>query len=160
MVVLFLLQTSGADDMKVKNYLEISPRLSSSGQPLREDFKLIAKQGFQVVINLSMPDSKSALEDEGYLVSSMGMNYIHIPVPFDSPELSHLMAFSRAMDAFSGEKVWVHCALNYRASAFLYLYNRLTNNKTKEEAESYLFPDWEPNETWSAFISRCEVDLL
>lgn len=146
--------------MNVKNYLEISPRLSSSGQPVRQDFKLIAKQGFQIVINLSMPDSQSALEDEGNLVSSMGMNYIHIPVPFDAPGLSQLHAFFRVMDAFSEEKVWVHCALNYRASAFLYLYNRLTKNKSKQEAQRYIFPDWEPNETWKAFIHRCEVDLL
>lgn len=146
--------------MKIKNYLEISPRLSSSGQPVRDDFKLIAEQGFKVVINLSMPDSNSAVIDEGYLVSSMGMNYIHIPVPFDAPELSHLSAFSRAMDAFSGEKVWVHCALNYRASAFLYLYNRLSKNKSKEEARKYLFPDWQPNATWSAFIKSCETEHL
>jgi protein tyrosine phosphatase (PTP) superfamily phosphohydrolase (DUF442 family) len=146
--------------MKVKNYLQISPGLSSSGQPHKEEFRLIAEHGFQVVINLSMPDSKTALADEGYLVSSMGMNYVHIPVPFDAPDLSHLSAFSRAMDAFSGEKVWVHCALNYRASAFLYLYNRITKKKSKEEAEKCLFPDWTPNDTWAAFISRCEVELI
>jgi protein tyrosine phosphatase (PTP) superfamily phosphohydrolase (DUF442 family) len=145
--------------MKVKNYLKISPMLSSSGQPAREDFSLIAKQGFQVVINLSMPDSKSALSDEGYLVTSKGMTYIHIPVPFDAPELSHLHAFYDAMEAFSAKKVWVHCALNYRASAFLYLYNRLVKKKTKEDARRYIFPDWEPNDTWSAFIKRCEVGI-
>lgn len=143
--------------MKVKNYLELTHRLSSSGQPDREDFKLIAKQGFQVVINLSMPDSNSALSDEGYLVTSTGMTYIHIPVPFDAPELSHLHAFFDAMGAFSAKQVWVHCALNYRASAFLYLYNRLVKKKTKEDARRYIFPDWEPNDTWSDFIERCEV---
>lgn len=99
--------------MKVKNYLEISPKLSSSGQPASKDFELIAEHGYQVVINLSMPDSKSALTNEGYLVTLTGMTYIHIPVAFDAPELSHLIAFFDAMEAFSAKKVWVHCALNY-----------------------------------------------
>lgn len=145
--------------MKVKNYLEISPELSSSGQPAPEDFELIAEQGYQVVINLSMPDSKSALTNEGYLVTSTGMTYIHIPVPFDSPESSHFHAFSRAMDAFSAKKVWVHCALNYRASAFLYLYSRLVKRKSKADSKRYIYPDWEPNDTWSGFIERCEAEL-
>lgn len=145
--------------MKVKNYLEISPELSSSGQPAPEDFELIAEHGYQVVINLSMPDSKNALKNEGYLVTSTGMTYIHIPVPFDSPELSHLQAFSRAMDAFSANKVWVHCALNYRASAFLYLYSRLVKRQSKADSKRYIYPDWEPNDTWSGFIKRCEAEL-
>jgi protein tyrosine phosphatase (PTP) superfamily phosphohydrolase (DUF442 family) len=145
--------------MKVKNYLEISPELSSSGQPAPKDFELIAEHGYQVVINLSMPDSQSALTDEGYLVTSTGMTYIHIPVPFDSPDLSHLHAFSSAMDAFSAKKVWVHCALNYRASAFLYLYSRLVKRKSKADSARYIYPHWEPNDTWSSFIARCEREL-
>ena len=146
--------------MKVKNYLEVSPELSSSGQPAHDDFAKIAALGFQVVINLSMPDSNNAVSDEGYLVSSAGMNYIHIPVPFDEPKESHLRAFSRIMDAFSGDKIWVHCALNYRASAFLYLYHRLTKKQSKQEAESFIFPGWEPNDTWSTFIEYCETEFL
>jgi protein tyrosine phosphatase (PTP) superfamily phosphohydrolase (DUF442 family) len=145
--------------MKVKNYLEISPKLSSSGQPASKDFELIAEHGYQVVINLSMPDSKSALTNEGYLVTLTGMTYIHIPVAFDAPELSHLIAFFDAMEAFSAKKVWVHCALNYRASAFLYLYSRLLKRKSKEDSEKYIYPHWEPNDTWSGFIERCEADL-
>jgi protein tyrosine phosphatase (PTP) superfamily phosphohydrolase (DUF442 family) len=145
--------------MTVKNYLEISPQLSSSGQPAPEDFELIAERGYQVVINLSMPDSKSALTNEGYLVTSTGMIYIHIPVPFDCPELSHFHAFSRAMDALSANKVWVHCALNYRASAFLYLYSRLVKGESKADSARYIYPDWEPNDTWSGFIEKCEAEL-
>ena len=128
--------------MKVKNYLEISPKLSSSGQPASKDFELIAEHGYQVVINLSMPDSKSALTNEGYLVTLTGMTYIHIPVAFDAPELSHLIAFFDAMEAF------------------LYLYSRLLKRKSKEDSEKYIYPHWEPNDTWSGFIERCEAELL
>lgn len=146
------------EDMRIKNYLKISPRLASSGQPTTEEFKLIAEEGYQVVINLSMPDSKSAITEEGYLVSSLGMNYVHIPVPFDAPDLLHLSLFSKAMDTFSEQKVWVHCALNYRVSAFLYLYQR-RNKKTKEEAMHYTLPDWKPDENWLAFLRMCEDKL-
>ncbi len=145
--------------MRIKNYLKISSRLASSGQPAPEEFTHIAEDGYQVVINLSMPDSKTAITDEGYLVSSLGMSYIHIPVPFDAPDLSHLSLFSKAMDAYSEHRVWVHCALNYRVSAFLYLYNRRTHKKTKEEAKRFTLPDWVPNETWSAFIESCEEEF-
>lgn len=143
-------------DVKIKNYLQLSTSLASSGQPNREAFASIARQGYQLVINLSMPDSKTAMKDEGAVVTSTGMSYIHIPVPFEAPDSQQLKTFFTAMDAFSDQKIWIHCALNYRVSAFLYLYIRIIKKGTKEEAERYLLPSWQPNETWLAFIKQSE----
>lgn len=144
----------------IKNALNVTPTIASSGQPTIDEFEQIAEQGYKVIINLAMPDSSSAIENEGSIVTSLGMTYIHIPVPFDAPSQTHLEQFFNIMKAFPAHKIWVHCAMNYRASAFLYLYLRVIEGKAILEAKRALLTEWLPNETWSTFIKDTELRLL
>src|SRR5690606_20753393 len=90
------------------NFHLVSNRIATSGQPSREQFNDIARQGYSSVINLAMPDSDNAIPDEGSIVSSLGMDYFHIPVPFDKPTAAHVKKFIRIMAALDEEKVFVH----------------------------------------------------
>ena len=135
----------------ITNYIRVSDRLSSSGQPDAGGFRCIAAAGFATVINLAMPDSDKAIPEEGGIVTALGMVYHHIPVPFDEPKISHLTQFFELMDYLQNEKVWVHCVLNYRVSAFLYLYRRW-KGMSEDEARIAVLPDWEPNATWRKFM--------
>ena len=58
-----------------------------------EQFKDIQAAGFDVVVNLAMPDSDNALTNEGAVVSENGMTYVHIPVPWDAPDANHIAQF-------------------------------------------------------------------
>lgn len=147
-------------ETSIKNYLSVTPTITSSGQPTVNEFVQIAEQDVQVIINLAMPDSSTAIADEGYIVSSLGMSYVHIPVPFDAPVQHHLQQFFSIMKTFSAHKIWVHCVMNYRVSAFLYLYFRVIEQQSAKQARSALLPSWKPNEIWSAFIKKAEMDLL
>ncbi|HEC73926.1 MAG TPA: phosphatase [Methylophaga aminisulfidivorans] len=144
----------------IKNALSITSRISSSGQPAAGEFIQISEQCYQAIINLAMPDSTTALAEEGAIVTTLGMTYVHVPVPFDAPDQTHLAQFFNIMKAFSTHKVWVHCALNYRASAFLYLYLRIVEHKPVLEAKRALLTEWLPNETWASFIKDSESLLL
>lgn len=150
----FVVETS------IKNCLNVTSTISSSGQPTAEQFQLIKDLGYHVVINLAMPDSTTAIADEGNIVTHVGMTYIHIPVPFDAPSQEHLKQFFDVMTAFSDRKIWVHCALNYRASAFLYLYLRVMEQQSVIDAQRALLTKWIPNDTWSAFMKNSEAKLL
>ena len=103
----------------ILNQRTISPLITSSGQPLLHEFDLIAEQGCTAVINLAMPTSPNVLPEEGFEVIERGMSYFHIPIPFEAPSEWHFKQFLTVMQLFKDEKVWVHCALNYRVSAFL-----------------------------------------
>ena len=120
----------------INNYFALPFSIGTSGQPTTNQVKDIRAAGFDVVINLAMPDSENALPNEGALVSENGMTYVHIPVPWDAPNASHLSQFFGVMDAMLAQdkNVWVHCAANYRASAFTYKY--LTMNHGLSEPES------------------------
>ena len=99
-----------------------------------------------------MPDSDGAIAEEGRVVSQLGMSYHHIPVPFDAPNVGQLTQFFGLMDALENEKVWVHCVVNYRVSAFLYLYRRW-KGLSEQEARLAMLPAWQPDDTWQKFIS-------
>lgn len=70
---------------EITNYMLVTDRIASSGQPDEMQFKDIAQAGYEVVINLAMPNSENAIPEEGYIVTAREMQYIHIPVPFEAP---------------------------------------------------------------------------
>ena len=142
----------------VTNYIRVSDRLSSSGQPHEDEFRSIAAAGFAAVINLAMPDSDKAIAEEGHIVTQLGMAYHHIPVPFDAPKISHLTQFFGLMDSLQNEHVWVHCVVNYRVSAFLYLYRRW-KGMSEDEARIAVLADWRPNAIWQDFITQCSAGI-
>jgi protein tyrosine phosphatase (PTP) superfamily phosphohydrolase (DUF442 family) len=137
----------------ITNYIQVSNRIASSGQPEEHQFKDIANAGFQVVINLAMPNSEKAIPEEGNIVAAHGMSYMHIPVPFDAPNVDHLRKFIKIMSGFSDEMVFVHCVANYRVSAFLYQYQRIVLGASVEEAKKVMLPSWKPNAVWQRFMA-------
>lgn len=140
------------------NYLRVDHLIASSGQPEEQQFESIAAAGFRVVINLAMPDSENALPDEGSIVTELKMVYVHIPVPFDAPDIHHIKTFFEIMDAFYGQKIWVHCVVNYRVSAFMYLYLRHAQGVAEHEARKAILPSWQPNELWKKLMRISKED--
>jgi len=137
----------------ITNYKAVSDKLASSGQPGEMQFKEIAEAGFDVVINLAMPNSDNAIPEEGYIVSARKMMYVHLAVPFDAPTAEHLRLFFSLLKAFEGKKCWVHCVVNYRVSAFLYQYFRLVRNVSSEEAKAVIIAGWQPDQVWREFMA-------
>ncbi len=139
----------------VLNFVQLTPDIGTSGQPTADQFAGIAEQGYRAVINLAMPDSDGALPDEGGIVSGLGMCYVHIPVPFDAPTARHLQQFIGALKAFEGDRVWVHCAVNARVSAFMYHYLTAVRGVPGPAARSPILARWEPDmdATWRDFLA-------
>ncbi len=132
----------------------LSQRLHSSGQPAEAELHTIAAAGFTAVINLAMHDSEGALPQEGQWLNELGLAYAQIPVPFDKPASAHLQAFYGLMRAWKAERLWVHCALNYRASVFLYLHARQVEQLGHEQARAAMWPYWKPDDCWERFIRQ------
>ncbi|HET90511.1 MAG TPA: hypothetical protein ENN99_07215, partial [Chloroflexi bacterium] len=101
----------------ILNYLRISDTLGTAGQPIAEQFAAIRAAGYEVVINLAMPDSIGALPDEGELVATQGMEYVHNPVVWESPTAADRERFLAAMEQHHGRKVFVHCVVRHHNHA-------------------------------------------
>jgi protein tyrosine phosphatase (PTP) superfamily phosphohydrolase (DUF442 family) len=144
---------------KILNYIKINELISTSGQPKIEELELIANEGFEVVINLAMPTTSNALKNEDKIVSSLNMSYIHIPVDFENPKLSDLKLFLNILQALGANKVWIHCAKNYRVSAFMYVYHKYILHTPFEEIDLSIFEKWQPSLVWQELMKVQLEDL-
>jgi protein tyrosine phosphatase (PTP) superfamily phosphohydrolase (DUF442 family) len=150
------------EDLKaIRNYVQLTPDVGTSGQPTRDQFAAIAAAGFDTVVNLALPTSDDAIADEGSVVTGHGMRYIHIPVKFDQPTVDDLRLFIGTMQALAGRRVWVHCVVNARVSAFMYQYLRLARGVPEDDARSPVLAAWEPrmDDVWRRFLALSAEDL-
>lgn len=133
---------------------EIEPTLFTSGQPTADEFKALRAIGVETVINLALPTSTHALPDEDDVLRALGLRYVHIPVVFEAPTADDFARFCAAMADSEGQTRLVHCALNMRVSAFLFLWRIIVRGVPREIAERDLLAIWTPDAVWSAFIER------
>ena len=140
----------------IYNYLKISDKIATAGQPSVEQFSYIKEAGYQVVINLALKDSSNALPNEKEIVEAQGMQYIHIPVIWENPTEDKFQEFIQVMKTNVDKKVFVHCAANKRVSAFIYLYRRSQEGVDEEIAKKDLHQIWVPNKVWQQFLKEIE----
>ena len=136
--------------MNISNYIKINNQISTAGQPTKEEFKQIAKEGFEVVINLAM-HNKGALKKEDKIVSKNGMIYIHLPITWKAPEVDRVKLFLKLLESLEKEnkKIFIHCIMNYRASVLMHLYKKFV---WKKEGELIAPTEYEPNEVWQEIL--------
>lgn len=117
---------------QIADFYQVAKRIATSGQPQAEQFELIHKAGFEVVINLALRDSPKAVINEASLVKQWQMEYLPILVDFNAPELEQLEVFFDAMQRHRRQKIFIHCVMNWRVSAF---YVSLSPNQMSHSAK-------------------------
>ena len=149
------------DVTAIYNYVPINDSIASSGQPQREQFQAIKSAGFAVVLNLALASSEGAVTDEDAVVTELGMTYLHIPVDFANPTVADVQTFIGLMRGLQGRKVWVHCQVNARVSAFLYLYLRYELGLSDEDASGPVLNAWLPqmDDTWREFLALTKEQI-
>ncbi len=141
------------------NYIKINENIATSGQPTVEQLEFISNSGYEVVINLALHDSSNAIVNEDKVVTDLNMSYIHIPVVFENPTLKQLKFFLDVLSVNKERKVWIHCALNYRASAFMYIFHKYYLKTPFDEIDLSLLEQWQPDEKWQNILKTNIEDL-
>lgn len=138
----------------IYNYLYYHDKLSSSGMPTPEQMRSVADAGVQLVINLAPHDVLNAIPEEPELVTSLGMEYLNIPVNWGTPTKDGLNIFMDALDANADKKFHVHCEANFRASAFITMYRILRLGWQAEDAFTVMHTIWDEDAypVWKMFI--------
>lgn len=147
---------------EITNYIQVNDKLITGGQPTAEQLKAAAGEGFQTVINLATLDPRYALQDEACLVRSLGMAYHHIPVVWENPLESDFLAFEAVMRQPALGKTLLHCAANYRATAFYSLYALKHLGWAEAEADAFREPIWKRSHepVWERFIATMKARIL
>lgn len=138
----------------IRNFYKVTDILACSGQPNEAQLQQLAAAGYKVIVNLGLLNTVYALPNEAALVTGLGMEYYHIPVQFDDPQISELTDFISYMNQHKGEKILVHCAANYRASVFIGLYLLSTGEITADELQDFVEDAWQPNLVWQLFLDE------
>ncbi|WP_044415174.1 protein tyrosine phosphatase family protein [Halarcobacter anaerophilus] len=147
---------------KILNYIKINENISTSGQPTEKEFEKIKDAGFEVVINLALYNASNAIKNEDKTVTSLGMSYFHIPVDFEEPKVEQASLFLNTLKALDKRRVWIHCALNYRATAFMYLFHKHVLNTPFDNIDLKVFDEWTPSTQWQQLMKSSfeELNLL
>ena len=141
--------------MDAVNIHQVFDWLWTSGQLSQGDVLALPDLGIEVVINLALPSSPNALPA---MRPSWSLVWAWPMCKFQwngsTPYRSNLISLSGVLNAFAGRKIWLHCAMNMRVSAFVYLYRKLVLGEGEENATFPMRDIWQPNETWQQFIDR------
>jgi protein tyrosine phosphatase (PTP) superfamily phosphohydrolase (DUF442 family) len=138
------------------NFKRVNDLVTTSGVVGANRLEGIGPEGYDVLINLLPNDSEYAVENEKEIVEKQGVKYVYIPVDFGNPALSDYDQFATALDEAKGNKVHIHCAANYRVSAFYALYAESRGLWRQSEAQEFVQSLWQPQEAqgWPEFIAR------
>nr|WP_283773318.1 protein tyrosine phosphatase family protein [Altererythrobacter sp. KTW20L] len=135
----------------------MSPRITTSGRLESGDPARLAVAGAARVINLAMADHPEALPDAATEMAAAGLEYTHIPVPFDAPTEAHYRAFVAALEV-DDQPVHVHCIMNWRVSAMMCRYH-IERGMTESEARALMHLVWNPDSSdypgagsWAKFV--------
>lgn len=145
--------TAAADELAdILNYLEYSSNFASAGQPTEEQLTLLKSAGFQRIVYIAFSGGETAIANEDEIVKGLGMEYVHIPVIWDKPTAADFYAFADVMQRYPDKKSLLHCKVNYRATAFSFLYRVLYEDVAVADAKTDMNTVWQPNETWRELI--------
>lgn len=137
------------------NYKAINESVATAGLLSEEQLAELGSTGYHTVINLLPHDSEYAIPSEHSIVTSQGLDYVSIPVDFADPQEQDYALFAEALRACEDKKVLIHCAANYRVSAFYAMYAHEHLGWSAEHARQHIESIWSPEDypPWAQFIA-------
>lgn len=131
---------------KSYNFRKVNDRTTTSGVVPVGVLKNLAKEGYEVVVNLLPENHEHSVPNEKEIIESQGISYVHIPVVFTAPRLTELEEFMGLMKSITSKKVHIHCAANWRVSAFYGIFSVLNGSWNNDEAQEFITSTWNPKE--------------
>ena len=143
------------------NYIKVSDEIVTAGQPTAEQLKSLAAEGFSTVINLATVDPPRAPANEAELVRAQGLTYYHIPVDWENPQDTDFATFEQTMLQLPAGKTLIHCAANFRVTAFYSLYAQKHLGWSAAQADAFRTVIWKGSDypVWRAFIARIQARI-
>src|SRR5688500_3130118 len=141
---------------EIPNFLALSENVLTGGMPNEAQLADAARRGVELVINLAPHQVSNALPNETELVTSLGMQYINIPVIWNTPTKDGLDRFMDVMEENKDKRILIHCQANFRATAFVALYRILRQGWNANDAMEGMHRIWDTEDypIWKMFIEE------
>lgn len=138
----------------------VHPHLFASVLPNTDQLAHIKAYGIDTLIHIAPhsahPDSQAL--DQKCL--DLDLNYIQIPLDFNSPAADQALLILDLIDFLCTEKMlWLCCPDLQRCSSLLYVYRQFFMQMDLPSAHPLLEATWEPNPTWTGLIHALTLQL-
>ncbi len=140
------------------NYRKVSESVATAGVVNPKQLSVLGENGVEVVINLLPEDSEYSVSDERKIVESQGIEYWYLPIDFAAPTLEEYEEFKMKLDQVESKKLLIHCAANYRVSAFYSRYAIERELWSVEVADEFMLSIWQPREypCWTEWLAEVQ----
>ena len=111
-------QVTKKDIAGISTFAQVESTIACGGTTTPDAIREIKRMGFKTVVNLRLASEQGALVDEeGAIVRSLGMNYVHLPFNIQTPDPKLVENFIAAVAGPANTPAYVHCAAGGRAAA-------------------------------------------
>ena len=140
------------------NYRAVSDTVATAGVLKPKQLAALGNAGIEVVINLMPDGSEYAVKDERQIIEGQGIEYWYLPVDFSAPKLEEYQQFKEKLRQSEGRKLLIHCAANYRVSAFYSRYAIESGRWTTEESDRFMLLIWQPGDYpgWTEWLDKVQ----
>ncbi len=126
--------------------IRVDDRFTVGPQPDEAKLRELAKQGFRTVVNFRTEGEEEqplSPAEEGSLVRSLGLRYLHVPVDVKQLREEQVDTFRQQVDTLPGP-IYAHCRTGMRSGAFVMIKKAIDEGMTGEQlvasAERMGFP--------------------
>lgn len=129
-------------EISIANFEQVNDTILRGAAPSDENLRLLAKSGIKTVLDLRM--SGPAVNHESSFVQDLGINYVHVPLGFKSPNLTEMTKILGVLKDSDIKPVFVHCRQGAdRTGMTIGMYRRIHDkwefNKTYGEMRKHHF---------------------
>jgi tyrosine-protein phosphatase SIW14 len=133
------LTQNNAKHKNLPNFGEATTTLYHGGQPSKTGFRILAKMGVSIVVDL-----RGSRDSERKIVTHLGMQYVAMPWECSFPKDKVFAEFLTLLRKNSGKKIFVHCRLGDDRTAMIIASYRMAEEgwsaeKAKIEMEKFGF---------------------
>lgn len=141
---------------EIYNFKEFTADIDTSGLVSEAQLCSLSGEGYVAVVNLLPDDSEYAIENERSIIESQGIEYHYRPVDFAAPSESDFKWFEATVQNLPRGTSLIHCAANYRVSAFSAIYAYRNLGWSAQEAYSFIADIWDLAEhsVWGNFVGQ------
>ena len=94
-------------DISISNFEQVNDTILRGAAPSDENLRLLAKSGVKTIVDLRM--AGPAVKHESGVAHELGINYVHVPLGFKSPNLSEMTRVLGVLNDSEKQPVFVHC---------------------------------------------------
>lgn len=94
-------------DISISNFEQVNETILRGAAPSDDNLRLLAKSGVKTIVDLRM--AGPAVNHESNIAHELGINYVHVPLGFKSPDLSEMTRILGILNDSDKQPVFVHC---------------------------------------------------